>query len=85
MVSKPDEAELAKMGVRQWPVWEAEPSSFPWHYDSTEVCYLLQGKVTVKAGDEEVVFGAGDMVVFPAGLDCFWTVHQSVRKHYSFR
>jgi uncharacterized cupin superfamily protein len=29
-------------------------------------------------------FGAGDRVVFAAGLSCKWVVHKAVRKHYKF-
>jgi len=58
------------------------PSTFDWHYDEKEVCYILEGKVTVKTADETVNFGPGDLVTFPAGLDCVWTVHERVRKHY---
>jgi len=33
---------------------------------------------------EPVRFGAGDLVVFDAGLSCTWEVHAPVRKHYRF-
>ena len=33
---------------------------------------------------ESVPIKAGDLVEFPAGLRCTWTVHQPVRKHYQF-
>jgi uncharacterized cupin superfamily protein len=33
---------------------------------------------------EPVRFGAGDLVVFDAGLSCTWDVHAPVRKHYRF-
>ena len=46
---------------------------------------LLEGEVTVTPdGGEPVKFGAGDLVVFPAGMDCRWDVHKAVRKHYQF-
>ena len=46
---------------------------------------LLEGEVTVTPeGGEAVKFGAGDLVVFPAGMDCRWDVHKAVRKHYQF-
>jgi len=83
-IRKPAEAELSELGVKSWPIWEKEPSVFPWHYDDKETCYLLTGKVRVKAGDEEVEFGAGDLVVFPAGLDCEWAISEYVKKHYKF-
>ena len=61
------------------------PSSFDWTYDDKETCLLLEGEVTVTPdGGEPVKFGAGDLVVFPSGMDCRWDVHKAVRKHYRF-
>ena len=46
---------------------------------------LLEGEVTVTPeGEEPVKFGAGDLVAFPAGMDCRWDVYKAVRKHYRF-
>ena len=79
------ESVILALGVREWPVWACEISSFPWHYDQRETCLLLEGDVTVTPDDGEPVrFGAGDLVEFPAGLSCTWQVHQPVRKHYQF-
>jgi len=81
----PSEKRLVTEGVRQWPIWEKEASEFPWHYDDTEMCYLLAGDVTVTPdGGEPVRFGQGDLVTFPAGMSCTWKVHRAVRKHYRF-
>ena len=84
IVEKPGDDKLADLNVKSWPTWECEPSEFPWHYDERETCYLLEGEVEVRAGDEKVSFGAGDLVVFPRGLDCTWKVSKRVRKHYRF-
>lgn len=84
-VKKPTREELDSLGVISWPIWEKEASTFPWVYDMTETCYLLQGRVTVTTGDgASVTFGEGDLVVFPEGLSCTWTIHSPVRKRYSF-
>ena len=83
-VRKPTEEEIAKLGVKSWPIWECEPSSFDWHYDSKETCLVLEGQVTVEGGGQKVSFGPGDLVVFPQGLDCKWIVAKAVRKHYRF-
>lgn len=84
-VKKPSQEELEALGVRSWPIWEKEVSSFPWVYDMSETCYLLQGSVTVTTDDGgSVSFGKGDLVVFPEGLSCTWKIHSPVRKHYSF-
>lgn len=81
----PTEDRLAAGGVRAWPIWEKEPSEFPWHYDEPETCYLLEGDVVVTpAGGQPVRFGQSDLVTFPAGMSCTWKVLKAVRKHYRF-
>lgn len=78
-------AKLEIMGVYDWPIWTKEVSTFPWHYDKRETCYLLEGEalVTPEAGDA-VEIRAGDLVIFPAGMSCTWEVRVPVRKHYDF-
>ncbi len=83
-VEKPAEKKLKDLGVKGWPIWTKEPSTFDWHYDEKEVCYFLEGDVTVKTKDGETSFGKGDLVTFPQGLDCVWHVKKAVRKHYQF-
>lgn len=78
--------ELKRRGVFQWPIWEKEASRFNWHYESTEECYFLEGKVTVDiACGKSVSFGKGDFVTFPQGLSCAWNIKEAVRKHYTFK
>lgn len=38
---------LKELGVSRWPVWEKEVSCFPWTYDSSETCFLIDGEVIV--------------------------------------
>ncbi len=83
-VQKASDETLAQMQVLSWPIWEKEESSFDWHYDSQELCYFLEGEVTVSTDQGEISFGKGDLVSFPAGLSCKWHVHKAVRKHYKF-
>ena len=85
-VEKFSKAELEKIGVFSWPIWEKEVSKFDWSYDSVEQCYFLEGKVTVtpKAG-KPVSFGKSDFVTFPVGLSCTWDVREPVKKHYIFK
>ena len=82
-VTKPEKDDLEKDGVFDWPIWTKEVSSFDWHYDDSETCYLLEGQVAVTAEDgTKVEFGAGDLVRFPAGLSCHWDISVPVRKHF---
>lgn len=81
----PPESLLAEMKVKTWPVWTKEVSKFPWTYGESETCYLLAGEVVVTPdGGTPVAFGAGDLVVFPAGMSCTWDIRKAVRKHYRF-
>ena len=85
-IEKPAQEELNQMRVFSWPIWEKEVSCFDWHYDQTEVCYILKGKVSVKTKDGKAVeFKTGDLVTFPKGLSCVWDIKEPVRKHYNFK
>ncbi len=83
-IEKPTEKQLKDLNVQSWPIWTKEPSSFDWHYDEQEICYFLEGEVTVKTQDETVRFGKGDLVTFPQGLSCTWDISKAVKKHYRF-
>lgn len=85
-VEKPDAIQLAALNVFNWPIWTKETSTFPWHYQTQEIAYILEGEVTVMPnnGGESVSFGAGDLVTFPAGLECIWQITKPLRKHYYF-
>ena len=79
------ESKVEDLGIKSWPIWTCEESSFDWTYDDKEICFLLEGQVTVTPYmGEPVKFGAGDLVVFSAGMHCRWEVHTEVRKHYRF-
>ncbi len=85
-IHKPDGDELEKRDVFSWPIWEKEISRFDWEYDSTEECYLLEGKVAVETENGEISeFGKGDFVTFPKGLSCKWDITEPVKKHYNFK
>jgi uncharacterized cupin superfamily protein len=85
-IERPSQEKLKQMGVFSWPIWEKEVSCFDWHYDQSEVCYLLEGRVVVKAKQgKEIKFGAGDLVSFPKGLSCTWDIKEPVRQHYNFK
>ncbi|MGE5279897.1 MAG: cupin domain-containing protein [Deltaproteobacteria bacterium] len=85
-VEKLSEAEIKKRGIKEWPIWTKGVARFPWTYDSTEECLILEGEVTVETADgKKVRFGAGDFVTFPEGLSCTWDIAKAVRKHYNFR
>lgn len=76
--------ELEQEGVFDWPIWERDEDKFDWFYDETELCYILEGEVTVTTEFESVTIKAGDFVTFPKGLECVWDIHVGIKKHYSF-
>ncbi len=84
IVEKPTDEKLKQLDVSSWGIWECEPSTFEWHYDDRETCYLLEGKVTVKTKDQEINLEKGDLGIFPKDLDCTWIIHEKVKKHYRF-
>ena len=84
IVTKPSEEAARELGVFDWPTWSCDVSTFDWHYDQKETCYVLEGRVKVSAAGQEVEFGPGDLVVFAKGLDCVWNVISPVKKHYRF-
>lgn len=81
----PSLERLQQLGVSGWPTWSKEISVFPWTYSDPETAYVLEGEVVVTPkGGEPVSFGAGDLVIFPAGMSCTWDVRKPLRKHYRF-
>lgn len=80
-VEKADDEKLDALGVKSWPIWTKEPSTFDWDYDEPETCYFLEGDVEVTTDTGNVRFGKGDLVTFPQGLRCTWQVREAVRKH----
>ena len=65
----PPKEKLDNLGVSSWSIWEKEESEFPWHYDSEEQFYVLEGHVfiTPENGDP-VEIQSGDLVTCPAGM-----------------
>ena len=81
----PDSSKLNQLGVCDWAIWTKEVSTFPWTYDTSETCYLLEGEVVVTPeGGAAVKIQKGDLVTFPEGMTCTWEITQPVRKYYKF-
>ncbi len=81
----PTADRLGRLDVYAWPIWEKEVSRFSWSYDESEICLFLEGDVKVTPnGGTPVRIGKGDLVTFPANMECVWDVRSPVRKHYRF-
>ena len=83
-IEKATEKRLKQLGVDSWSPWGSGVCTFDWHYSSEEQAYVLEGKVKVKTADEEVEINKGDLVTFPKGLSCTWTVIEPIKKVYTF-
>ncbi len=83
-IERPTSEELRVFDIDMWDSWGCEVSIFDWEYPAKERAYILEGKVVVKTDVEEVVIQKGDLVTFPKGLKCTWTVSEPIRKVYSF-
>jgi len=80
---QPSQSRLDELGVTKWATWEKEVSTFPWFFPEQEIAYILEGECVITPKDgPEVKFGKGDLVTFPAGLDCSWQVLKPLHKHY---
>ena len=85
VIHQPNQEQLNQLGVSKWPIWTKEVSEFPWTYDESETCYLLEGDVIVTPENgQPVQISKGDLVTFPAGMFCTWNIKSDVRKHYKF-
>lgn len=85
VIHNPDQEHLEELGVFDWPIWTKETSEFPWEYDNSETCYILEGEVTVTPDNgKPIVIQEKDLVTFPEGMLCTWKITRDVRKHYTF-
>ena len=71
---------IIQYGIKSWPIWECELGKFRWNYDDMEICLIIKGqaKISTQNGDIYLI-KAGDLVEFPAGLNCEWEVTKSIK------
>ncbi len=79
------ENEIEKRKIRDWGIWEKEPSVFDWAYINEEHCYIIEGKAQIETEKGVVEIKKGDYVVFPLGLKCKWKVTKRLKKYYEFK
>ncbi|RMG34211.1 MAG: DUF861 domain-containing protein [Gammaproteobacteria bacterium] len=79
----PSPMKLEVLGVYDWPIWRKEKSTFDWTYAEPETCYILKGRfIVTPEGGEPQEFRRGDLITFPAGMQCTWEILEDVEKHY---
>ncbi|MBN2521292.1 MAG: cupin domain-containing protein [Bacteroidales bacterium] len=82
-VKSPSDQEIKT--TENWGTWSKEPSEFAWFYDEKETCFILEGKAIVTSKDgKHITFKKGDWVVFEQGLECTWTIIDTIKKKYKF-
>ena len=81
---KMEPEQARRFGIDSWSRWECEPSTFDWHYPSSETAYVFEGDVVVTTSHERVNITGGMLVTFPAGLSCTWEVKKKISKAYTF-
>ena len=74
---------IIQYGIKNWPIWECEPSNFSWDYAEKEICLIIEGeaKIITEKGESYFV-KAGDLVEFPEGLSCQWQISKYIKKHF---
>ena len=73
---------IIKYGIKNWPIWECKPSNFNWFYEEKEICLLIEGEANIKTVAGSYKLKSGDLVIFPAGLECEWEIYKNIKKHY---
>ena len=73
---------IIKYGIKNWPIWECKPSNFNWFCEEKEICLLIEGEANIKTSTDSYKLNSGDLVIFPAGLECSWEIYKTIKKHY---
>lgn len=76
--------KLEALDISAWSPWSCEPSRFDWEYSADERAYVQAGHVRIHTAAGAVEIKAGDLVLFPKGLQCSWEVIEPIRKVYRF-
>ena len=57
---------------------------FQWNYNEKEICLIIEGQAKISTQNGAIyLIKAGDLVEFPAGLNCEWEVIKSIKKTLS--
>ena len=74
---------IIQYGIKNWPIWECEPSNFSWNYNEKEICLIIEGEANIKTKAGESYFiQSGDLVEFPEGFSCEWQIIKNIKKHF---
>ena len=74
---------IIQYGIKNRPIWECEPSNFPWNYNEKEICLIIEGESNIKTAEGESYFiKSGDLVEFPKDFKCEWNITKKIKKHF---
>ena len=74
---------IIQYGIKNWPIWECEPSNFAWNYNEKEICFIIEGEANIKTETGDSYFiQSGDLVEFPEGFSCEWQIIKRIKKHF---
>ena len=74
---------IIQYGIKNWPIWEREPSIFQWNYNEKEICLIIEGEASIKTeGGKIYIIKSGDLVEFPKGISCELQITKKIKKHY---
>ena len=48
------ENTVEELGIKNWPIWPFDATSFDWTYENKETCLLLEGEVTVTLREDKL-------------------------------
>ncbi len=84
LVKSPCSASIIiQYGIKNWPIWECEPSNFTWDYNEKEICLIIEGEANIKTeAGENYFIKSGDLVEFSSGLSCKWQITKRIKKHF---
>ena len=76
IIKSPCSASLIiQYGIKNWPIWECEPSNFLWNYNEKEICLIIEGEANIKTEEGGSYFiQSGDLVEFPEEFYCEWQI-----------
>ena len=76
-------SKIIQHGMKNWPIWECEPSRFSWNYEEKEICLIIEGEAILCTNEGETChIKSGDLIEFPKGFNCEWRITKTIKKHF---
>jgi uncharacterized cupin superfamily protein len=69
-------------GVLYAGLWRHGPATFDYVFPGDETFHVLEGRVSIRVGEETVDLGPGDIASFAKGRPSTWTIHEAMKKFF---